>query len=96
MSIPSTVDSPETSRTDALEAVKHAAADAAEAAAKAPEVIGKFFSKTVYDSFYSLSYGVVFSALMVAKLIPKNSGLACGMRDGAIAARAAFRGRRNA
>jgi putative methionine-R-sulfoxide reductase with GAF domain len=81
----------ETVLDNAMEAVKEASADAAEAAAKAPAEIGKFLSKTVYGGFYYLSYGVVFGSLIVGKLIPKNSAMAHGIHDGAIAARDAFK-----
>ena len=81
---------PETALNTAMEAMKDATADATEAAAKAPEQICKLFSKAVYGGFYYLSYGIVFGALVVARLIPKNSAMALGICDGAIAAREAY------
>lgn len=90
MSNTSTVDLPGGALNSAMEAVKDATADAAEAAAKAPEEIRKLLSRTVYGGFYYLSYGAVFSALTLARLIPKNSAVARGIRDGAAAARETF------
>lgn len=47
-------------------------------------------SKTVYKTFYAVSFGVVFSSLLVAKLlVPKNSMAAKGLHDGTTAAKKA-------
>ncbi len=44
-----------------------------------------------YKTFYAVSYGVVFSSLLIKKLlIPKDSVVEKGLHDGAIAAEHAF------
>ena len=72
----------------AVEALKHGAADAAEAANKVSACIGNLVSNTVYGAFYGVSYGVVFGALLVAKIIPVGSPAEKGILDGARAAKA--------
>jgi alcohol dehydrogenase class IV len=72
----------------AVEALKHGAADAAEAANKVSAGICHLLSSTVYGAFYGVSYGVVFSALLVAKVIPAGSPAEKGILDGARAAKA--------
>ena len=73
----------------AVEALRHGASDAAEAATQVSESIRKLFSKTVYGAFYGISYGVVFGALLIAKAIPAGSPMEKGIIDGAGAATAA-------
>jgi hypothetical protein len=47
-------------------------------------------SQTVYKTVYAVSFGVVFSALLVSRLlIPKNSIIAKGLHDGSVAAQKA-------
>jgi hypothetical protein len=46
----------------------------------------------VYSGFYGLSYGIVFGALLVGRLVPSDSAMAKGVRDGAEAARHALEG----
>jgi hypothetical protein len=65
--------------------VEEAAGKPAEEEAK-PGVV----SRAVYKAFYGVSYGVVFSSLLVGKLIiPKNSLVESAIHDGAVAARKA-------
>jgi hypothetical protein len=48
-------------------------------------------SRTVYNTFYAVSFGVVFSSLLVSRLlIPKNSIIAKGLHDGSVAAQKAI------
>jgi hypothetical protein len=56
-----------------------------------PEVKSSFVSKVAYRTFYTISYGVVFSSLLAAKLlIPKQSVIESALHDGAVAAKAAL------
>jgi len=56
-----------------------------------PEAKASFVSKAAYGTFYAISYGVVFSSLLAAKLlIPKNSVIDNALHDGAAAAKAAL------
>ena len=57
----------------------------------APEAKAGFVSKVAYKTFYTISYGVVFSSLLAAKLlIPKQSVIESALHDGAVAAKAAL------
>lgn len=47
-------------------------------------------SRAVYNTFFGISYGVVFGSLLVGKLIPKSSMIDTALHDGAVAAREAF------
>lgn len=48
-------------------------------------------SKAVYGAFYSVSYGAVFSGLLIAKLVfPKEGLIATALHDGAVAAQEVF------
>lgn len=49
------------------------------AVASAP---GRFLSKLVYTTGYGLSYGLVFPALLLARVVPKENALIRGMTDG--------------
>lgn len=46
--------------------------------------------KGVYTSVYAISYGVVYAGLLVGGLIPTNSIVSEGLRDGSSAARKAY------
>ena len=57
----------------------------------AEEGKGNIVSRTVYTTVYAVSFGVVFSSLLVAKLlVPKNSIIEKGLHDGTVAARKAL------
>jgi hypothetical protein len=45
-----------------------------------------FASRFVYTTSYTVSYGVVFSATLIARAVPKNNAAVRGMIDGAHAA----------
>ena len=51
--------------------------------------IGGSISKAVYGTFYYASYGVVFSALTVARLTPMNNVMGRAIKDGAADAKQA-------
>jgi hypothetical protein len=67
-------------------AARDGAADASEAAARTWDATSLFASRLVYYTCYSLSYGVVFPVMMLARTIPQNNEAVRGMIDGAHAA----------
>jgi hypothetical protein len=67
-------------------AMKDGAMDAKEAAGKLVPAAGRFLSRFVYTTSYTLAYGVVFPAVLVAKSIPPNNAVVHGFVDGARAA----------
>ncbi len=54
--------------------------------------IGRFFSSAVYHTSYTVSYGLVFPAAMVARVIPRENPVVHGIVDGARAAADSLRG----
>lgn len=58
--------------------------------------VGHWIHQGVYSSFYYVTYGVVFGALLIGSWIPSNNamgdGVRDGARDGAQAARSMFEG----
>jgi hypothetical protein len=75
---------------DAMDAAVKAAKDGAESArataVDALPVANQMVSRLVYKTCYSLSYGVVFSSVLVARSIPRNNAAVHGLIDGAHAA----------
>jgi hypothetical protein len=75
---------------DAMDAAVQAAKDGAEKArATASDAIpaaGEFLSRAVYKTCYSVSFGVVFPAVLLARSIPQNNAAVHGLIDGARAA----------
>lgn len=72
------------------------AADACSAAANLVPATGKVIRKSIYSGFYYVTYGVVFSSLMIGNLIPSDNAMGEGVHDGAAAARKAFKARQEA
>jgi hypothetical protein len=76
---------------DAMDAAVNAAKEGVEGArATANEVlpaVNSFLSRAVYRTCYSISYGVVFPSLLIARSIPTNNAVIHGFVDGAHAAR---------
>jgi hypothetical protein len=74
-----------------LELVKKAASegaqDARKAAGQAIEKTKTFLCRFTYTTSYTISYGVVFPAMLLAYSVPKDNVFARGFRDGAAAAR---------
>jgi hypothetical protein len=62
--------------------VEHAHATAADVIPAASE----FLSQAIYKVSYSVSFGVVFPAMLVARWIPKENAVVNGLIDGAHAA----------
>lgn len=61
-------------------------ASAASQAVAALSSTGEIASKSVYHTFFYLSYGVVYVALQVASVVPTGNAMGAGMRDGTEAA----------
>lgn len=70
----------------AVQAAKSGAADARETAEKAFPVAANMLAKLAYNACYSLSYGVVFPTMLLARSVPKNNAVVHGFMDGAKAA----------
>jgi hypothetical protein len=70
----------------AADAIRQGAASAKAAVGEVIPGVGKLVRKSIYGGFYYASYGVVFAALTVAKLLPVDNVVSEGVRDGASAA----------
>jgi hypothetical protein len=70
----------------AVEAVRGGADDARARVANVIPAAGRCVSRFVYGTSYSISYGVVFTAVLIARAIPKNNAAVHGLIDGAHAA----------
>jgi hypothetical protein len=70
----------------AVEAAKEGASDAVEAAGRALPVAGGVLSKLAYNTCYTISYGVVFPSVLLARSVPQNNAMVNGLVDGAKAA----------
>jgi hypothetical protein len=70
----------------AVEAAKEGAAEAREAAGSALPVASGLLSRFAYNACYSISYGVVFPTVLLARSIPPDNALVNGLVDGARAA----------
>ena len=70
----------------ALRAAQTGAADAVEAARRFLPVAREFMGQAGYRSGYALSYGVVFPAILIARVFPAENPVAYGLADGARAA----------
>jgi hypothetical protein len=71
----------------AVDSARDGAIQAQEAAERVLPGIGRFASRFVYTTCYTISYGVVFPAALVAMSIPSNNSFVQGMIDGSHAAR---------
>lgn len=69
-------------------AAREGAVDAREAADRFFDGATLFASRFAYTTCYTLSYGVVFPATLLARSIPKNNAVVRGMIEGAHAAQA--------
>lgn len=70
----------------AVESAKQGAADARDTAEKALPVASHLLAKFAYNACYSISYGVVFPSVLLARSIPQDNALVHGLVDGARAA----------
>ena len=67
-------------------AARDGAADAREAATRTWAASSLFASRFVYTACYTVSYGVVFPVMLLARSIPQNNSAVRGLIDGAQAA----------
>lgn len=70
----------------AVKAAKNGATDAKATAGKMLPAASRFLSRFVYTASYTLSCGVVFPAILIARSIPANNAVVHGVVDGAKAA----------
>jgi hypothetical protein len=68
------------------QAARDGAADAREMANRVWASTSLFVSRFVYTTSYTLSYGIVFPATLIARSVPKNNAAVRGIIDGALAA----------
>jgi hypothetical protein len=68
-------------------AAQDGATDARKAAARTWDATSLFVSRFVYTTCYTVSYGVVFPAVLLAHSIPRNNVAVRGLIDGAQAAK---------
>ena len=69
-----------------VHAARQGAADAKAAAERFADSAGLFMTRFVYTTCYTISYGLVFPTVMVARSIPRSNAAVRGMLDGASAA----------
>jgi hypothetical protein len=74
-----------------VESVKAGATAAQQGVDDFVPAIGKNLRQLVYNGFYYVSFGVTFSALTVASLVPMDNVMREAVADGAAAAKQAFR-----
>jgi hypothetical protein len=80
----------ETPARAAVQGLRDGAGDAREAVSGGVSAVSQTLSEVVYKGFYYLSYGVVYSALVVASLIPTDNAMGEGIQAGADAAKKSF------
>lgn len=73
------------------EAIREGSEDARATAANLFPALSGLLYKGVYNSFYVLTYGVVFGSLVVGSLIPSNNAMGDGVRAGFKAAQKDFK-----
>jgi hypothetical protein len=70
----------------AARAARDGAADAREAANRTWEATSLFARRFIYTTCYTVSYGVVFPSMLLARSIPRDNAAVRGLIDGAHAA----------
>ncbi len=79
-----------TATNDALEgvatAVQSRVAEARDAANRTWDASSRFASRFIYTTCYTVSYGVVFPSVLLARALPRDNAAVRGMVDGAHAA----------
>ena len=73
----------------AADGFRRAAKDAADVAQRTGPAIRHSVSKGTYTLAYCLSFGTVYTACVLAELLPEDGVIRQGLRDGAHAARRA-------
>jgi len=71
----------------AAQAARDGASDARAKVATVVPAVGEFLSRFTYTTFYTISYGVVFPSLLLARAVPQENALVHGLIDGSRAAR---------
>ena len=71
---------------NAVQAARHGAVDARARVDSALPGVSRFMARFVYTTCYTISYGVVFPSVLVARSMPKNNAIVHGLVDGANAA----------
>lgn len=77
----------------ALVGMKKGAIAAKEAASKIASAPARVFDSALYGACYGLSYGAVFTSLVIVKMLPANSLVTKGFHDGAEVASKDFKTR---
>ena len=77
----------------ALVGIKKGAIAAKQAATKIATAPSRLFDSAVYGACYGISYGAVFTSLVIVKMLPTNSLVTKGFHDGAKVARKDFKTR---
>ena len=67
-------------------AARDGAGDARAAATRTWDLTSQFASRCVYSTCFTVSYGVVFPVVLLARVIPQNNEAVRAMIDGAHAA----------
>lgn len=69
------------------EAFFHGANDARRAADDFAPTVGEAITKSLYSTSYGVSYGLCFIVFLAGRVVPQNSPVATGVRDGCVDAR---------
>ncbi len=77
----------------AVVGIKKGAVAAKQAASKIALAPAKIFDSAVYSVCYGISYGAVFTSLVIVKMLPVNSLVTKGFHDGAEVAHKDFKTR---
>jgi hypothetical protein len=70
----------------AVKAAKEGAEEARATVADSLPAARKFVSRSVYNTCYAISYGVVFPTMLIVRMVPKDNAVVHGLVDGARAA----------
>jgi hypothetical protein len=70
----------------AVQAARDGASDAKAKVDQALPAVNRFASRFVYSTCYTISYGVVFPSILLARSVPKDNPIVHGLIDGAHAA----------
>lgn len=70
----------------AVKAAKEGAEEARATAIDALPAARQFLSRSMYNTCYAISYGVVFPTMLVVRAVPKDNAMVHGLVDGARAA----------
>ena len=70
----------------AFQALNDGSTDATAAAENAIPAATRFVARLVYNTSYTVTFGVVFPSMMIAKSLPADNAIIRGFTDGAHAA----------